>query len=155
MGLGEIAAGLEVTTSQQERSVTVVDETDTTIAEQLSPFAESLPCPPETAATVLERYADGASVGEAGRAAGVAPITAAKTLHLLGEPVSPVGPTGREIVRDWIDGRLSRSDALELAGVSETEFALAAYVETHDPITAAGRAVEGLLTARRIGPADR
>ncbi len=151
MGLGEIADGLEVTATQEERGVAVVDETDATVAERLRPFAEALPCPPATAATVLERYAVGAGVGAAGRAAGVAPVTAAKTLHMIGEPVSPVGPTGREVVRDWIDGRLSRTEALELAGVTETEFALAAYIETHEPIEAAQRAVEGLLTAQRVG----
>jgi hypothetical protein len=150
MGLSELAAGLEVTESQDERGVATVDTTDADLAERLAPFAEDLPCSPADAATVLERYAEGASVGAAAHTAGVATVTAAKTLHLLGESVSPLGPTGREIVRDWIAGDLSRSEALELARVGETEFALATYVETHEPIEAACAAVEGVLAADRL-----
>lgn len=150
MGLSELAAGLEVTEHQQERGVATVDTTDAELAERLAPFAEELPCAPATAATVLERYAEGASVGAAARAAGVPPVTAAKTLHLLGESVSPLGPTGREVVRDWIAGDLPRSDALELTRAGETEFALATYVETHDPIEEACAAVEGVLAADRL-----
>ena len=150
MGLSEIAAGLEVTEHQEERGVATVDTTDADLAERLAPFAEGLPCAPADAATVLERYAEGASVGAAAHAADIAPVTAAKTLHLLGESVSPLGPTGREIVRDWIAGELSRSEALELTRAGETEFALATYVETHDPLEAACAAVEGVLAADRI-----
>ena len=36
-------------------------------------------------------------------------------------------------------------EAVELAGVSEREFALAAYVETHYPIDGAREAIEGAL----------
>jgi hypothetical protein len=150
MGLSELAAGLEVTESQEARGVATVDTTDADLAERLAPFEESLPCAPGEAATVLERYAEGASIGAAAHAAGVAPVTAAKTLHLLGESVSPLGPTGRDIIRDWIAGDLSRSEALELARVGETEFALATYVETHEPIEAACAAVEGVLAADRL-----
>lgn len=150
MGLSELAEGLEVTESQQERGVATVDTTDADLAERLAPFAGDLPCAPGEAATVLERYAEGASVGVAAHTAGVAPVTAAKTLHLLGESVSPLGPTGRDIVRDWIAGSLSRSEALELTRVGQTEFALATYVETHDPIEEACAAVEGVLAADRL-----
>lgn len=149
MGLAEIAEGIEVTATQDERGVATVDDTDATLAERLEPFADELPCAPEAAATVLEQYAAGGSVGEAGRAAGVVPTTAAKTLHLLGESVCPLGPTGRDIVRDWIAGELSRRDALELTRVGREEFALAVYVETHDPLEEACSAVEGVLAARR------
>ena len=149
MGLSEIADGIEVTATQETRSVATVDATDASLAERLAPFADALPCEAEAAATVLERYAGGASVGAAGHAAGVAPVTAAKTLHLLGESVSPLGPTGREIVRDWIAGDLSRSEALELTRAGETEFALAAYVETHEPLEDACAAIEGVLAARQ------
>jgi len=150
MGLSKLAAGLEVTERQRERGVATVDTTDADLAERLAPFAEELPCAPGDAAAVLERYAEGASVGAAAHAAGIAPVTAAKTLHLLGESVSPLGPTGREVVRDWIAGELSRSDALELTRAGETEFALAAYVETHEPIEDACAAVEGVLAADRL-----
>jgi len=150
MGLSELAAGLEVTEHQEARGVATVDTTDADLAERLAPFAGDLPCAPDEAATVLERYAKGGSVGAAAHAAEVAPVTAAKTLHLLGESVSPLTPTGRDVVRDWIVGDLSRSEALELTRVGETEFALATYVETHDPIEEACAAVEGVLAADRL-----
>lgn len=79
------------------------------------------------------------------RGAGLVPITGAKTLHLLGEPITPLGPTGRDIVRDWLAADLSRTDAVELAGCTESEFALAVYVETHDPIDEACEAVAEVL----------
>lgn len=148
MGLSEIAAGIEVTTSQEERGVATVDDTDATLAERLSPFTEELPCSAGTAATVLEQYTAGASIGAASRAAGIAPTTAAKTLHLLGESVSPLGPTGHDILRDWIEGTLSRQDALELTRVGRDEFALAVYIETHEPLEPACAAVAGVLAAR-------
>jgi len=147
MGLSDIAAGIEVTERQNDRGVATVDETDATVSERLAPFAEELPCSADTAATILERYTEGASVGAAARAAGVAPVRAAKTLYLLGESVSPLSPTGEEIVRDWLDGHLSRTEALELTRLGPEEFALAVYVETHEPIEAACAAVEGLLAA--------
>jgi hypothetical protein len=146
MALSDIAAGIEVTERQRDHGVAAVDDTDARLGDRLAPFADRLPCRPETAATVVEHYAAGNSVEASGHAAEIAPVTAAKTLHLLGEHVSPLGPRGREIVGDWLDGHLSRSDALSLTGVSERAFALAAYVETHDRIPAARDAVEGALS---------
>lgn len=148
MGLSEIAAGIEVTEQQEDRGVATVDDTDKPLAERLEPFEGELPCTSSEAATVLERYAGSASVGDAGRAAGIAPTTAAKTLHLLGESVSPVGPMAREVIQDWIAGRLSRSDALELARVGEETFDLAVYIETHEPIEDACTAIEGVLASQ-------
>jgi len=150
MGLSDIAAGIEVTERQEHSGVATVDGTDTDLTERLAAFAGELPCEPAAAATVLERYAGGATLECAGHAAGVAPITAAKTLHLLGESVSPLGPTGREVLRDWVAGELSRTEALELTRLGETEFALAAYVETHEPLEAACAAVEGVLAVDRL-----
>jgi len=148
MGLADIAAGVEVTAEQRDRGVATVDRTDDSLVERLAAHEEALPCGAEAAATVVERYAGGGSVGAAARAAGTAPVTAAKVLHLLGEPVSPLGPTGREVVRDWLAGDLPRADAVELARATGTEFALAVYVETHDPIADACAAVEDALAAR-------
>jgi hypothetical protein len=148
MGLADIAAGVEVTAEQRDRGIATVDRTDDSLAERLAVHEEALPCSAEAAATVVERYAGGGSVGAAARAAGTVPVTAAKVLHLLGEPVSPLGPTGREVVRDWLAGDLPRADAVELARATETEFALAVYVETHDPIADACAAVEDALAAR-------
>jgi len=124
MGLSDIAAGIEVTATQEEQGVATVDATDATLAERLGPFAEALPCAP-------------------------APTTAAKTLHLLGENVSPAGPTGSEVVRDWIAGELTRTEAMELSRLGEQTFALAAFVETHEPLEAACAAVEGVLAGQR------
>jgi hypothetical protein len=148
MALSDIAAGLEVTTEQRERGVATVDRTATSLADRLAAVAGDLPCDAESAATLVEAYAEGASVGDAGRAAGVPPVTAAKALYLLGEPVDPLGPTGQAIVADWVAGEIGYSDARQLAGVGEREFALAAYVHTHDPIPDARAAVEGALTDR-------
>lgn len=148
MGLADIAAGVEVTTEQRDRGVATVDRTDDSLAERLAGHEDALPTSTETAATVLERYAAGDSVGTAARKAGTAPITAAKTLHLLGESVHPLGPTAREVVADWLAGDLSRTEAVELARATETEFALAVYVQTHDPLVDACAAVEDALSVR-------
>jgi hypothetical protein len=154
MGLADIAAGIEVTERQRERGVASVDDTESSLAERLAPFAEQLPCAPADAATVVDGYASGRAIDASGHAAGVPPVTAAKTLHLLGEQVSPVGPQGREIVTDWLDGRLSRSDAMALAGVGERTFALAAYVESTEPLPAARDAVEGAFDTEERDPLD-
>ncbi|MBX0322442.1 hypothetical protein EGH21_05295 [Halomicroarcula sp. F13] len=152
MGLADIAAGVEVTERQRDCGVAAVDDTDAPLAERLGPFAEALPCSAEAAATVVESYAAGNAVDDCGHAAGVPPVTAAKTLHLLGEQVSPLGPRGRDIVRDWLSGTLSRGDARTLADVGERTFALAAYVESHDPVPAARDAVEGALSTPDADP---
>lgn len=150
MALSDIAAGIEVTTRQRERGVPTVDGTETGLADRLAEYAGDLPCEATAAATVLDRYASGTSVGDAARAAGVAPMTASKTLHRCGEPgVSPVAPTAREIIRDWLAGELSRADAVTLTGAEPTEFALAAYVEAHDPVPELVEAVEAALTPTR------
>lgn len=146
MTLSDIAAGVEVTAEQRDRGVATVDETDASLAERLGEYADDLPCDAEAAATVVEVYAEGRPVGAAARVAGVAPVTAAKALHLLGEEVSPLGPTGMELVRDWLGGHLSRTETLELASASEREVALAAYVATHDPLDGAREAVAGTLS---------
>ncbi|ADQ65692.1 hypothetical protein GL213_00400 [Halogeometricum borinquense] len=136
MGLADIADELGVTTTtQEERGVATVDDTDVDLDARLRDHADKLPCTPEAAATVLERHAAGDSVGDAAEAAIVAPVTAAKVLHRAGiEGVTPLAPTARQILRDWLAGQLSRADALELTGADDAEFALAAYIETHDPV---------------------
>jgi len=155
MALSDLAAGLEVTAKQEDRGVASVDATDASVAERLAPFADELPCTAAEAATLVERYAIGGSVGESARAAGLAPVTGAKALHLLGEPVTPLGPMGREVVRDWLEARLSRTEALDLAGASEREFALAAFVETHEPIEGAREATESALAPERTATVEK
>jgi len=142
MGLSEIAEGLELRTEQRQRGVATVDDTDVDLDARLREFEADLPCTAAAASTVLEQYDGGAGIGDAGEAAALAPVTAAKLLHRCGfEGVTPLSPTARRVLRDWIDGRLSRADALELTDSDAAEFALAAYVETHEPITELAEAV--------------
>jgi hypothetical protein len=151
--LSDIADGLEVTTEQRDRGVASVDATadagtEETLREQLAAFADDLPCDAASAAAIVEGHSSGRSVGESAHEAGVAPVTAAKTLHLLGcEGVSPLAPRAREILRDWLSADLSRTEARELAGANETEFALATFVETHNPIPGGREVVEGYRSA--------
>lgn len=149
MGLSEIAAGLEVTTEQRERGVATADGTDAPLAERLAAFADDLPCSPAAAATLVEAYTGGASVGRAAAVADLPATTAAKALHLLGEPVDPLTPTARRVLEDWLAGEVSRSEARRLAGVGDREFALGAYVATHDPIEGAEAAVADALSPTR------
>jgi hypothetical protein len=145
MGLSDIAAGVEVTTKQDDRGIATVDATDVPLIDRLAEFADALPCSTEEAATLVEAYATGASVGQSSCVAGLVPITGAKTLHLLGEPIAPITPVGRELVRDWLNAECTRADALALSGASETEFALAAFIETHDPIPGTREALEEMF----------
>jgi hypothetical protein len=150
MGLADIAAGLSTTTEQDERGVASVDATDRDLAGALAPFADDLPCAPAAAAAVAKAYVGGAAVDAAGHDAGVAPITAAKSLHRLGfAGLSPVSDTGDRVLEDYLAGRMSRADARGLLSVSDAEFALATYVATHDAIEGARDVVEGALAAER------
>lgn len=150
MGLAEIADGVHVTAEQRELGVATVDRTAVSLSERLEPYADRLPCEPIAAARIVERYAAGGSVGDAAAGADVPPVTAAKTLHLLGESVSPLGPTGRALVADWIAGELSRTEALALTRATPAEFALAAFIETHDPLAGARDAVDGAIDAGEL-----
>lgn len=142
MTLSDIAAGLEVTTEQRDRGAAVVDDTDVDLRDRLAEHADELPCTPAATATLVDAYRAGTSVGDAARETNVAPITAAKALHRCGvDGVCPLAPSRREVVRDWLDGRLARSEAVALAGGDEADFALATYVETHDPIAEVADAV--------------
>ena len=144
MTLSDIATGIEVTSEQRDRGVPTVDDTGADLRARLASHADDLPCAPEAAASVLETYAAGTSVGECAREARVAPVTASKVLHLAGETgVSPLSTDARRVVRDWVAGRVSRADAVTLTGASGAEFALAAYVETHDPVASLAEAYEG------------
>lgn len=148
MGLSELAAGLEVTAEQRDRGVATADGTDASLAERLEPFVDQLPCEADPAAAVVDAYAEGADVGRAAAVAEVPRTTAAKTLYLLGEPIDPLPPTARRVVEDWLDGRIARSEAMTLANVGEREFALGAYVATHEPIAEAESVVADALSVR-------
>lgn len=156
MGLSEIAAGIEVTTRQRERGVPAVDDTGGDLVERLRAGADALPCTSEAAGTVVECHAAGASVGESAREAGVAPVTAAKALHRCGVAgVSPLAPAARAVVRDWLAGELPRTEAVALTGGDEAEFALAAYVESHEPVDELAAAVEGSLAPERSASVEK
>ncbi|WP_050033461.1 DUF7858 family protein [Halorubrum halophilum] len=143
MTLSEIADGLEVTASQRDRGVAVADDTETPLVDRLAEHADDLPCTPEATATLVDAYTAGRSVGDAAREAGVTPMTGAKALHRCGvEGVCPLATTRRDVVRDWLDGRIARSEAVALAGGDEADFALATYVETHDSPSAIAEAVD-------------
>ncbi|MEZ3163392.1 hypothetical protein ABNG03_06325 [Halorubrum sp. RMP-47] len=143
MTLSEIAAGVEVTAHQRDRGVALADDTETPLVDRLSDHAESLPCTPEATATLVDAYTAGRSVGDAASEAGVSPMTAAKTLHRCGVAgVCPLSPTARDVVRDWLAGRTARSEAVTLTGGDEADFALATYVETHDPVGPVAEAVD-------------
>lgn len=150
MGLADIAAGVTVTTQQRERGVASVDRTDESLAAQLAALDSDLPVEAAVAASLAEAYAGGASVGDAASDAGVPPTTAAKTLHRIGfEGLTPFSPLQRDVLADWLGGEVSRADAIELTGASDREFALAAFVATHDPIEGAPEAVDGALSSSR------
>ncbi|WP_096390333.1 DUF7858 family protein [Halopenitus persicus] len=147
MTLSEIATGIEVTAEQHDRGAAVVDDTDVDLAERARPHAASLPCTPAAIATLVEAYTAGASVGDAAREAAVAPMTAAKALHRCGVAgVCPLAPTRREVVRDWLAGRIARDEAVALAGGDEAAVALTVYIETHDPIPEIADAVTSATT---------
>jgi len=146
MGLSDIAAGIEVHERQRDRGVSTVDATGDDLIGRLDSHGDALPCTPAAAASVLEAYAAGTSVGDCAREAGIAPMTAAKLLHRCGVTgLSPLGPTARDILRDWLDGDLSRTEAVELVGADEADVALATYVETHDAVPELADAVAGVL----------
>lgn len=147
MALSDIAAGIEVTAEQRDRGLATVDDTGASLVDRLREREDALPCTAEAAATAVERHSAGDSVGDGARAAGISSVTAAKALHRCGVTgVTPLSPTARGVLRDWLRGELSRADALAITGASEAEFALAAYVETHEPVPALVEAVEGALT---------
>lgn len=135
-----------MTSEQNDRSIAAVDATDASLSDRLAPFAGDLPCSVHAAVTLVESYIGGSSVGGCSRVAGLAPVTGAKTLHLLGEPIAPLSPMGRRVVREWIDAEWTRAEALELSNASETEFALAVFIETHDPLAGAREALEPMFT---------
>lgn len=156
MSLSDIAAGIEVTHEQRERGVATVDDTEVALSDRLASHESALPCSATAAATVLSAYADGQSVGTAGHEAGVPPVTAAKTLHLLGVAgMTPLSPTARAVCRDWVSGRLSHAEARELTGATETEFALAAFIETHDPLEGVESIVDRVLADEPGGMVDK
>ncbi|MFD1570609.1 hypothetical protein [Halorubrum laminariae] len=146
MTLSEIAADLEVTARQRDRGVAVADDTETPLVDRLAAHVDTLPCTPAATATLVDTYSAGRSVGDAAGEAGVTPMIAAKTLHRCGvSGVCPLAPTRRGVVRDWLDGRIARSDAVALTGGDEADFALATYVETHGPVSAVADAVDAHL----------
>lgn len=157
MSLSDIAEQVEVTTIEQSvREVTTIDVTARPLVDRIAPFSALLPCESSEATTLIEAYIDGKCIEKSSHAAGIAPITGAKTLHLLGEPIAPITPTGRAVVRDWINGECLRTEALSLCGASEPEFNLAVFVEMHDPIPEARGVLAGEFERRNsdVGKRD-
>jgi hypothetical protein len=156
MTLSDIAAGIETRDRQRERGVPTVDATESDPVERLAAHADALPCTPAAAASVLETYAAGTSVGDCAREAGIAPMVAAKLLHRCGiAGLSPLGPTARRVLRDWLDGELPRSEALALVDADEADVALATYVETHEPVPELADAAAGILEPESTATVDK
>ncbi|MGM0591418.1 MAG: hypothetical protein ACQETI_07285 [Halobacteriota archaeon] len=156
MPLSDIAAGITVTAEQRDRGVPTVDDTGEAVEVRLEAHAESLPCDPSDAAVVLEAYAAGGGVGACAREAAVAPMTAAKTLHRCGAVgISPLSPTARDVLRDWLRGDLSRTEALTLTRAEKAEFALATYVETHDAVPELVEAFDAVRSLGRNASVDK
>jgi hypothetical protein len=154
MGLSEIAAGVEVTSEQVDRGVATVDDTGVAPDRRLREFEADLPCTAAAAGTVLEEYRAGADIGTAATAAAIAPVTAAKLLHRCGfEGLTPLSPTAGRVLDDWLEGRLARTEALALTGATDAEFALAAYIETHDPLEELAAAIRRDATEPLAGDA--
>lgn len=146
MALSDIAEGLEVVDEQRERGVATVDDTDRPLAERLADHADELPCDGATAATVVEAFAGGSDLAAAAEAGDVAPVTAARTLHLLGfDGLSPLDPDERGPLREWLAGDRARTAARAAVGLDEPAFALAVFVETRTPLPGAREAVDGAL----------
>lgn len=138
MGLSDIADGIAVTERQRDRGVATVDRTDPTLNAAVARYADDLPCEAEAAAVLVDAFVGGESVGDAALSAGLPAMTGAKTLFRLGfEGLSPLSPLGRDVLQDWLDGEIGRTDAKDLTGASDAEFALATYLETHDPLPGA------------------
>lgn len=151
MGLDEIAAGVRVTDEQRERGVATADETEAPLSDRLEPYAGDLPCSADDAAGLVRAYGEGASVERAAAVAELPESTAARTLYLLGEPVDPLTPTARRVLEDWLDGEIPRTEARTLAGVGPKEFALGAYVATHDPLEGTESVVADALAVESGG----
>lgn len=146
MPLSDIADGLEVVAEQRDRGVAAVDDTDRDLAERLADYEAELPCGGEAATAVVEAFTAGGDLEATADAAGVAPVTAAKALHLLGvDGVSPLSPDERDPLRAWLAGDRSRTAAKAAVDLDEQSFALAAFVETQDPLVGAQAAVDGSL----------
>jgi hypothetical protein len=156
MTLADIAEGIEVVETQREREVAAVDVAGESLADRLESCASALPCSADQAADVAREYAATGSLDRTAEASDVTRTIAAKTLHLLGfEGVVRIDPADRAIVGRWIDGEIDRTTACRRSSLGERTFALAVYVETHEPLPAARAAVEPALTIDRATAVDR
>ena len=150
MELSELAEGLVVTDRQRKRDVSIVDRTDEMLTERLSKYSSVLPTEPAEAATMIELYVSGNDVETIADELGQVPMIVAKTLHITGmDGISPLAPEDREPLYRWLRGGISGAEAKRQLDVNEYEFALAAFVESHDPHESIATAVEGALAPRQ------
>lgn len=156
MALADIADGVRSVEKQQRRDVAVVDAVGGSLADRLERCASDLPCSPRDAASLARRFASGTSVERSAEAVGITRTVAAKTLHLLGfSGVVRLDRDDRTVVRRWIDGEIERTAARRRTGLDEATFALAVYVETHEPLAAARAALDPALATRAVDPTDQ
>ncbi|XVH32941.1 hypothetical protein ACNS7O_07085 [Haloferacaceae archaeon DSL9] len=135
MGLDTLAAGIETTTKQRDRTVAVFDATGVSLSDRLEAHESSLPCAVPTAVSIVEAFQRGRSVDDCARVAETTRVTVEMVLHCCGiRGFSSIDPAAYEPLRRWLDGRCSRAETKAEMGVSEATFALATYIETHHPI---------------------
>jgi|GEM_PF-423496 len=156
MALADIAEGIRSVEKQQHRDVAVVDAAGTSLADRLETCASDLPCSPPEAASLARQFAGGAPVERCAETVGVTRTVAVKTLHLLGfSGVVTVDRDDRTVVRRWIDGEIDRTTVRRRTGLDESTFALAVYVETHEPLAAAQAVLDPARTTTDGDPTDQ
>lgn len=134
MALSDIAAELEFTIKQEEQGVPTSTNQIQSLREQLRCCEDDLPCDVKAAEILLEQYRQGVSISDAAIAADLPETIATITLFLLGQSVEPLSSNTNKIIKDWVDGSISTREAERAVGENEIEFAIAAFIATHEPL---------------------
>jgi hypothetical protein len=66
-----------------------------------------------------------------------------------------VDPVDREIIKQWINGEIDRTTANRRTDLERSRFALAVYVETHEPLTEDQAAIEPTISLSENIQSDR
>lgn len=142
--------------TQHTRDVAVVDAANESLADRLEDCASDLPCSPTAASHLARQFRAGESIEACAETVGVTRTNAARTLHLLGfAGVITVDPVDREIIKQWINGEIDRTTATRRTDLERSRFALAVYVETHEPLTEDQAAIEPTISLSENIQSDR
>lgn len=156
MSLADIAEGVRSVETQHTRDVAIVDAVNESLADRLEGFASDLPCSPTQADRLARQFGAGESIESCAETVGVTRTNAARTLHLLGfAGVITVDPVDREIIKQWINGEIDRITANRRTDLDKSRFALAVYVETHEPLTETRAAIEPTVSLSENIQTDR